>query len=330
MQGLDAPDFTLKINHEPEKIAFFRAVQDGGATAHAHGFFVVDMLNNSARDLALAQKAIEGLGGAGRLLPLPTSLLILTESGMEARDTSRSAEQVANELKEVAKNYHARDCTEDWNNAALGQATAITSLNDVERSHEQGRTAGKIGVCLNEKYQLSLTALLAFAHHQQDVPGRAIVIWIGPGWPVLSGKEFSPDTPDVRAKFFENLVQASTQLREGQVTLDAVSWPNASPVAKLNPTDLELVMGGTSTAAQASARSVAMPVLAHGSGGQVYMHEKNLTADLAACLADSNSYYVLGFDSGPSALPDEFRAIEVTVDRPGVTVRTNMGYFAQP
>jgi len=88
------------------------------------------------------------------------------------------------------------------------------------------------------------------------------------GWPILSGPEFIPDTPDVRQSFFANLVQVSTELREGQVTLDAVSWPASSPIAKLNSSDLETPMRGTSTAAQASARSVAMPVLAHISGGE--------------------------------------------------------------
>lgn len=328
--GLDAHDFKLEINHEPQTIASFRAIQDGGATAHAHAFFLIDLLNNSSRDLAVARRAIEGLGGGGEQLPLPASLAVLTENGTEVGTTSRNAHAIAAELERITKNYHPRDCAEDWNNAALGKATAITSLNDVERSHEQGQTVGRIGDCLNEKYQLSLTALLAFAHHQRDVPGRAILIWIGPGWPVLSGKEFSPDTPDVRAKFFENLVQASTQLREGQVTLDAVSWPNRSPVAKQSPAELSALIRETPSAEGASARSVAMPVLAHGSGGQVYLHEKNLTEELAACLADANSYYVLGFDSAPAIAPDEFRAIDVEIDRPGVTVRTNTGYFAQP
>src|SRR5215470_2911227 len=49
--GLDAHDFTLQIGHRPEAIATFQPIQDGGATAHAHAFFVVDMLNSSAHDL---------------------------------------------------------------------------------------------------------------------------------------------------------------------------------------------------------------------------------------------------------------------------------------
>jgi VWFA-related protein len=328
--GLDAQDFTLQINHQLEAITSFQAVKDGGATAHAHAFFVIDMLNNSTHDLANAHQAIEKLAGSAKLLPLSTSLVVLTEKGTQVSSASRNAEEVATELERATRNFHLIDCTADWNNAALGTAISITSLDDIDRALNREKTADWIRNCLNEKYQLSFTALLDFAHQQHRVPGRSILIWIGPGWPILSGPEFIPDTPDVRQSFFANLVQVSTELREGQVTLDAVSWPASSPIAKLNSSDLETLMRGTSTAAQASARSVAMPVLAHISGGQVYMHEKNLTPELAACLADANSYYVLGFDSVPSKGPDEFRAIEVTVNKPGVTLRTNTAYFAQP
>ncbi len=328
--GLDTRDFSLMVNHQPETIKTFKAIQEGGATAHDHALFVVDMLNNSARDLANVRKAISRLAASARLLPMPTSLLLLTENGTEVSSTSRNAEEVAAELQRATRNFHLRDCTEDWNNAALGNKNiTITSPgDDVVRNREE--TANRISNCLNQKYQLSVTALLEFAHHQKDVPGRALLIWIGPGWPILAGPVFTPDTPDVRESFFMNLVQVSTELREGQVTLDAVSWPALSPVARLSPADSETLMRGTPTAAQASARSVTLPALAHISGGQVYMHEKNLTSKLAACLADAKSYYVLGFDSPPSTAPNEFRAIEVTVDKPGLTVRTNTEYYAQP
>ena len=328
--GLDDKDFTLRINHEKVPIASFQAVRDGGATAHARAFFVIDMLNNSSRDLSDARKAIEKLAATGKELPLPTSLAVLTERGMEASNASRNAEVLAAEWERMTKSFHQSDCTEDWNNAALGTAVAVTSVDDINRVRSRHATADRIGNCLNEKYQLSYTALTAFAHRQQSVPGRAILIWIGPGWPILSGPEFAPLTPDERQTFFGNLVQASAELREGQVTLDAVSWPPSTPIARLNYSDLETLMRGIPTAAQASANSVAMPVLAHLSGGQVYVHKKSLTSELAACLADGISYYVLGFDSAPSAAPDEFRAIEVTIDKPDVTVRTIPEHYAQP
>ncbi|HUB53084.1 MAG TPA: VWA domain-containing protein [Terracidiphilus sp.] len=329
--GLDAEDFTLRIDHKPGRISSFKAVQDGGATARAHAFFVIDVLNDSSRDLANTRKAIEELAGSAGLLPLPTSLIVLTENGTETLTATRRAADIVAELRRVTKNVQLRNCTDDWNNAALGKTITVTSVSELaDRSQYREEAAGRTSDCLNKKYQLSLTALLDFAHRQQSVPGRAILIWIGPGWPILYGPEFVTDTRDVRQNFFANLVQVSTRMREGQVTLDAVFWPASSPVAKLNPSDFETLMSGTSTAAQASARSVAMPVLAHISGGQVYMNNKNLTRALTACLADANAYYVLGFDSEPSDMPDEFRVIQVSVDKPGVTVRTTTEYYAQP
>jgi VWFA-related protein len=344
--GLDAKDFTLKINQEAQTIASFKSVADGAATAHA--FLVIDKLNNSARDLAYIRKAIEKLGagnsgagnagagkagagnaGVARPLPLPTSLVVLTETGAEVRSASRNAQAIADDLAGVTKNFHLRDCTEEWNNAGLGKNAAILSPDD-DKVFSRPATAVRISDCLGDKYRLSLTALLEFAHRQENVPGRAILIWIGPGWPISTGKEFDMETPHVRETYFSTLVDASTRLREGQVTLDAVSWPSSLPIAKLNASDWPTLMRGTRNAEQASAGSIAMPVLAHMSGGQVYLRGNNLTQELAACLADGESYYVLGFDSVPSTAPAEFRAIEVTVDKPGYSVRTNTEYYEQP
>jgi VWFA-related protein len=328
VKGLDVQHFKLQINHQPQAIASFQAVQDGGSTAHAHAFFVVDMLNNSVHDLSNARKAIEKLADANKQLPLPASLAILTENGMEVSGASQNASELATELGRTTRGFHPNDCTEDWNNAALGTQVAVMSVDDMNRVRDRHNTAGRIGNCLNQKYQLSFTGLLEFARDQQKESGRAILIWIGPGWPILSGPQFDSARADVRQSLFTNLVQASTQMREGQVTMDAVSWPVSSPVIKVNYRDLQTLSGQLSTEKEATPLSVAMPALAHMSGGQVYLNTKNLTAELAACLADANSYYVLGFDSEPSNAGDEFRSIQITVDSPGATVRTITEYVA--
>jgi VWFA-related protein len=327
--GLHSQDFELHINHQPQKIASFQAVQHGGVTAHAHAFFVVDLLNNSARDLAKSREAIAKLADSGKPLPMPVSLVIISEKGMEISRESRNAEELAANLEQAARNVHFKDCAEDWNNAALDKDIPITSPDYGAVRDREGSVADTSN-CLNEKFKLSFTALLKLAHDQQDVPGRAILIWIGPGWPVLFGPHIAPDTPHMRQLYFSNLVEVSTELLEGQVTLDAVSWQASSSIAKLNPSDWETLMRGTPNVVQASARSVAMQVLAHASGGQVYMDKRNLKKELDRCLADADSYYVLGFDSIPSGLADEFRVIDIKVDKPGVLIRANTDYYAQP
>ena len=60
------------------------------------------------------------------------------------------------------------------------------------------------------------------------------------------------------------------------------------------------------------------------------MKMKLLCSTLALCLAGIHSWYMMAFQSLPSREPDEYRPLQVTVDRPGVVVRTNAGYYAQP
>ncbi len=165
---------------------------------------------------------------------------------------------------------------------------------------------------------------------QVDVPGRVILIWIGQGWPTLSGPHFAPDTPHLRQNHFDNLVELSTALREAQMTLDALSWPEFGTDRKLDKVDLVALERGTPSAAQASTSSLALPVIAYQSGGQIFEHEKGLAADLAHCFADADSYYVLSMDSAPSANTDEYHHLTVMTALPGLTVRAVTGYYAQP
>ena len=80
VSGLTGQDFTLNIDHRPQKVASFRAIQDGGATAKAHAILLIDMLNDSEPDLANARREIEKiLRSAEGPLPAPTSLATLTD-----------------------------------------------------------------------------------------------------------------------------------------------------------------------------------------------------------------------------------------------------------
>jgi hypothetical protein len=47
-------------------------------------------------------------------------------------------------------------------------------------------------------------------------------------------------------------------------------------------------------------------------------------------IADAGSYYALSFDSAPGGNPDEYRSLQVKVNKPGLTAGTNTAYYAQP
>ena len=328
--GLKVEDFSVLDEGQSQKIANFRAVDDG-ASARAHVLIVIDSLNNSSRGYAYERREIEKfLRSSGSKLRYPTSLISLskTEDG-RAREATRDVDLLLKQLAEMTKGAHPVDCLENWNNAAM-DAKSIAASIDNSIALRRDKMAEGMATCLNERFTRSIAALTRLARAQVDVPGRVILIWIGQGWPNLSGPHFAPDTPHLRQNHFDILVQLLTALREAQMTVDAPSWPEFGSDRKLEKVDLVALERGTPTAAEASTSSLALPVIAYQTGGQVFEHEKGLAADLARCFADADSYYALSIDSAPSANTDEYHHLTVTTTRPGLTVRAVTGYYAQP
>lgn len=73
-----------------------------------------------------------------------------------------------------------------------------------------------------------------------------------------------------------------------------------------------------------------MQVLSIQSGGRVLNSSNDIVRLIASCLADAKASYSLSFDSPPADHPDEYHNLEVRVNKPGLTVRTRTGYYAQP
>jgi hypothetical protein len=75
--------------------------------------------------------------------------------------------------------------------------------------------------------------------------------------------------------------------------------------------------------------NLGLPVLAVQSGGRVFNTSNDLETAVEDCVADASAYYILSFDSLPADQQDENHALQVTVDKPGMTVRTRTGYYDQ-
>lgn len=68
--------------------------------------------------------------------------------------------------------------------------------------------------------------------------------------------------------------------------------------------------------------------LAENTGGRSFVDTNAPEAHVPAVFEQSGSYYLLGFQSTNANADGRFRRVRVTVNRPGVTVRTRSGYFA--
>ena len=98
----------------------------------------------------------------------------------------------------------------------------------------------------------------------------------------------------------------------------------------MRTSDYKQFLKGVKTEGQAEYGNLALQVLATHSGGRVLNSSNDMAGEIAACAADANSFYVLSFDGLPGDGPNEYHALEIKIDKPGLTARTRSGYYAQP
>jgi VWFA-related protein len=326
--GLAENDFVLLDNSQDRQISAFRAANGRLDKEQVHVILVLDSVNNSARTIAAERKEIEKYLSQNRgKIVHPISLAMLSGSGAEVEPPSRDADVLLGNLGRLTQNPHGIDCADEANSPDRRIDIPFTRADALSAHDERGKQA-VVADCLNRRFLVSVTALDRIATGQVDVPGRAIVIWLGKGWPILSGPLFAPDSNTAKLRRFDYLVELSTALREAQVTLDAVSFPELHQVAEQDAYKQSNYAPPTPDAATTG--DFALPVLVRQTGGRMLEYGKNLAGEIAASIADAETYYVLSFDVSPAAGGGEYHALEVKVTKPGLSVRTNAAYFAQP
>ena len=323
LSPLQQNDFTLYDNDQARKLASVRLV-DGGAGG-AHVIVVLDAVNRFSHQVRSDAKEVERYlkEGSGRLA-YPLAIGVFSGFSIEVGQSSQDREALLGELNTRTEDLHAGGCiTQQDHGPTPGSTSTVGAMGNMRA--EPAREL----VCKNERFVRSVNALLELARKEVNTPGRVIVIWIGPGWPMLTDRSFTPDPPDLKRTFFAQLVQVSTALREAQVTLDAVDSPDES----INPQTPNVrdsnFFEGVASEDQASAANLGLHVLAHQTGGNILTATRGLAGQIGACIAEADSYYVLSFDAPPAAAFGEYHALAIKVDKPGVDVRTNTLYYPE-
>jgi VWFA-related protein len=198
-------------------------------------------------------------------------------------------------------------------------------------------TQGSIGVraagvanCLEAHFKDSIAALDGIALQQKNVGGRTILIWVGPGWPLLSDVEFNRFTPKAKAEFFDQVVEVHRDLRDSQITLDGVSPEDGTREKEMARVDIKSLAAGATTPANAVPASLALPVLSAQTGGRLFQSSRDVLGDLTSCMRDAEQYYALSFEAITSTSPHEFHRLALKVNKPGLNLRTLDAYYAEP
>jgi VWFA-related protein len=295
---LTQQDFTLLDNKASQTITSFKAVP--GRAAPIEVLLVIDAVNVTAPTIARERVNIDKvLRAEGGRLAYRLAIAVFGDKGTQILGGGFSTD---------------------------GNAIA-TQLDQTEIGlRDLGRSAGFNGA--TERWQLSLKTLAQLVAGLGQRPGRKLILWLSPGWPLLSGPTVDLDAK-LQTMMFGHIVNLSSQLREARVTLYSVDPLGNSESVSRASFYQEFVKGVTKPS-QIEAGDLGLPVIATQSGGLALNFNNDVAALLQQCIADAAPYYEISFVAAAAERPDEYHHLELMVAKPGLTARTRQGYYAQP
>jgi len=303
VRGLHKQDFTLLDDKEKKVILSFRAVDGAAGTTSdppVEIVLVIDAVNTSFSNVTYERSEVKKflLQNGGKLAQ-PVSLVVFTDTETKIQEGS----------------------SRDGNALASLYDQYVTGLRSITRSQ------GFYGAA--DRFDLSIKALNSIEAYEEKRPGRKLVIWFSPGWPMLSEPNLQLSEKNER-QLFNSIVAASTGLRQARITLYSIDPLGPADAGGVRIAFYEEFLKGIASPSKALPGDLALQVLAVQSGGRVFNSSNDLAGAIANSAADANAFYVLSFDAARADRPDEYHSLSVTVDKPGTTARTRTGYYAQP
>jgi VWFA-related protein len=293
--GLTANDFKVLDNKGPQTITSFREVDGPGAMTQV--ILVMDAVNLPYERLSYERQQIAQFFSAddGHVMQ-PMTTAVLMDNGMH-----------------IQPNF-----TTDGNTLRSSLDGFTIGLRNITRS------AGFYGGV--ERYQLSLKALHMLVDYVAPKPGRKLILWISPGWPLLSGPEVNLTTAQ-RDSIFADIVALSAEMRDSHVRLDAVN-PIGTAENMSETIYYENFLKGVRSARDAQIGDLGLQVIALQSGGIVLNSSNDIVGMLKHCVEQTKTIYEISFDASPGERPNDFHQIQVQVTRPGLVAHANTGYYA--
>ncbi|ADW70068.1 VWA domain-containing protein [Granulicella tundricola] len=295
--GLPQSAFTLLDNGRSEEIKSFREVK-GGAT-NLQVILVIDSVNARFSTVSYERQEIGKylLADGGRLAH-PTALAIMTDTGIQMQQGYSTDGKSLNESLEQS----------------------VIGLREIRRN------SGFYGA--EERLDDSLRSLNLLIQHEKTVPGRKLVLWISPGWPLLSGPAVDLSSKQ-RTALFRSVVQTSTELRQAGVTLY-----NLNPVGVGEDVGrafyYQEFLKGVTAPNHVDLGDLGLQVIATQSGGLVDMLNSDVAAMIRRDVRDADVYYELSFTPAPGEDKIEYHGLQVKVPDTSLTARTRQGYYALP
>jgi VWFA-related protein len=294
--NLTQQNFTILDNKSSRPITSFKVMS--AASEPVRVIALIDAVNTPYQITAWVRQNTEKfLKADGGKLAYPTTIAVLRDQGAEIQNSFSTD---GNALSDELEHY-------------------TIGLREITRDSEWGA---------DERLQICLKAVPQLGAYAGTLPGRKIVLWISPGWPLLSGPQVQLESKQEQ-EIFDQIVFLSTRMRQIEMTLY-----NINPVGvteSLERADyFESFLKGVSNPNEVQLGDLGLQVLSVQSGGLALESNSDVAGLIEKSLTDAQSWYKIVYDPPPADKPDEYHHIEIRLDQRGLIPRTRDGYYANP
>lgn len=299
--GLQQSDFTLFDDNHPTAIQSFQAMGGpSGQNDQVQVLLVIDEVNTGFVAVSVERTQLHLLLTQNQgHLPFPVTIVFLTDTGID-------------QVNQPTTDGNALD-------AALQKKQS--TLRAIPQS------AGFYGG--TDRLQISLKSLYSLTGTLAPIPGRKLMVWVSQGW-------WTFDNPNVyiseeqRKRFFSAIVDLSTVLRQGRITMYSVDPLGTQDAGSFRNMQWQDFLKPIREAKRADPGDLALQVLATQGGGLVLFGSNNIAGEISHCVDDGSVWYRITFDPQRADAPHTWHDLAVKVDKSGLKIRTRNGYYAEP
>ena len=295
--GLHAHDFVVLDNKVAQPLTSFHGYE--GSKEPVEVILLVDSVNTAFRHVAYERTEIDKfLTLNGGKLSQPMTLAILTDEGVRKQP----------------------GYTMDGNAIAASLDKETIGLREITRD------TGFYGA--GERADISVNALRQLLTYEATRPGRKVILWVSPGWPLLPGTQGFL-TGGQETQIFGEIVSISDLLRQAQTTVYDINPLGPGEEVEDTFEYLDFIKG-VKKPYDSNLGNLSLQVIARESGGLVLTGNSDIAGMLTRCMTEAGAYYTLAYDPPASRGKNEYHDIEVQVGEHGLTARTRTGYYTAP
>ena len=344
--GLKAEDFTIEIDGKKQAVdnaMFFGGgsspmVEPGSAAELAASaplpdrtlVFLVDDLNISFTSMYSARRAMQKFAAGWDAAEARIGVRRTSDEGEIIR-LSRSSERFAEAVAGIRYN----------NRSSMGGSSApdfaeVSSRGDISPPSFTNPAIERANL------QQRIYSLLTTVNSLRSVPGRKAVVFVSEGFSLMGDRggrnQLGVNSP------FDSLFGDDNDVDAALRMITEVANRASVVVYTIDPSGLVSDAPGADVA-QAPSMSTrraftldrwdsqgTLQRLAADTGGLSVFNHNDLRGGLNDVVTDQRSYYLIGFEPPPSAFAKssgkpKFHSVKLTVNRPGVRVRTRAGFY---